>query len=216
MTWFQGPEGGGAPSARFDHTASLVDGTKMVVFGGWNGDKYFNDVHVLDLQMMAWSQPEISGPEPYPRKGHTATLIGSNLVVQGGFYFDKKSMSGPQKGTALQQCYLNDVRVLDTENYTWARLRISGAPPESRFGHTMNVSGSDIVMFGGQTQTSGARFRHEGTEGQCNYFHVWATDTMTWQLGKYLGSPPSSRYGHTATAIGPHLLIFGGWENTKA
>ncbi len=24
------------------------------------------------------------------------------------------------------------------------------------------------------------------------------------------------RYGHTTTAIGPHLLIFGGWELNKA
>ena len=49
MTWFQGPQGGGAPAARFDHTENLVDGTKMVVFGGWNGNECFNDVHVLNL-----------------------------------------------------------------------------------------------------------------------------------------------------------------------
>lgn len=49
MTWFQGPEGGGAPAARFDHTANLVNGTKMVIFGGWNGTDFFNDVFVLDL-----------------------------------------------------------------------------------------------------------------------------------------------------------------------
>lgn len=49
MTWFQGPEGGGAPAARYDHSANLVNGTKMVVFGGWNGSDFFNDVFVLDL-----------------------------------------------------------------------------------------------------------------------------------------------------------------------
>jgi len=61
MTWFQGPEGGGAPAARFDHSANLVNGTKMVIFGGWNGTDFFNDVFVLDLQMMAWSKPNTSG-----------------------------------------------------------------------------------------------------------------------------------------------------------
>lgn len=49
MTWYQGPEGGGAPVARFDHSANLVGGTKMVIFGGWNGTDFFNDVHILDL-----------------------------------------------------------------------------------------------------------------------------------------------------------------------
>ena len=39
---------------------------------------------------------------------------------------------------------------------------------------------------------------------------------MSWKRGKYLGLPPTSRFGHTTTAIGPHLLIFGGWEYTKA
>ena len=61
MTWFQGPEGGGAPASRFDHSANLVNGTKMVIFGGWNGNDFFNDVYVLDLQMMAWSKPNTSG-----------------------------------------------------------------------------------------------------------------------------------------------------------
>ena len=39
---------------------------------------------------------------------------------------------------------------------------------------------------------------------------------MTWEKGNYVGLPPTPRYGHSATAIGPHLLIFGGWEFSKA
>lgn len=39
---------------------------------------------------------------------------------------------------------------------------------------------------------------------------------MSWKKGKYMGTPPTARYGHTSTAIGPHLLIFGGWEFSKA
>lgn len=167
---------------------------------------------------MAWSKPECSGPAPSPRKGHCAILIGTNLVIHGGFWYNEENMkkAGKNQGTALTECYLNDIRVLDTENYQWSRLRVSGAPPEHRFGHSMDVSGSDIVMFGGWSRTSGARFKHEPTEEECDYFMVWSTDTMSWKRGKYLGNPPTSRFGHTATAIGPHLLIFGGWEYTKA
>lgn len=205
--------------ARFDHSANLVGGTKMVLFGGWNGKDFFNDVHVLDLQIMAWSKPDTSGPAPCPRKGHCAILIGTNLVIHGGFNYDDEAVKKAgfkNQGTALQDCYLNDIRVLDTETYVWSRLRVSGSPPEHRFGHTMDVSGSDIVMFGGWSKTSGARFKHEPTEEECDYFMVWSTDSMSWKRGKYLGNPPTSRFGHTATAIGPHLLIFGGWEYTKA
>ena len=35
----------------------------MVIFGGWNGHDFYNDVYVLDLQIMAWSKPETSGKQ---------------------------------------------------------------------------------------------------------------------------------------------------------
>ena len=88
------------------------------------------------------------------------------MVVHGGFWFNEEAMkkAGEKfQGQALQECYLNDIRVLDTESYVWSRLRVSGTPPEHRFVHTMDVSGSDIVMFGGWTKTSGARFKHDPT-----------------------------------------------------
>jgi host cell factor len=74
----------------------------MFVFGGWNGNEFFNDVFILDLEIMAWSKPnctgneEISGlnliiigPAPSPRKGQCSILIGTNLVVHGGFTFSE-------------------------------------------------------------------------------------------------------------------------------
>ena len=53
----------------------------------------------------------------------------------------------------------------------------------------MDVSGSDILLFGGWTRTSGARFKHEPTEESCDYFMIWSTDTMSWKKGKYIGKP---------------------------
>ena len=108
---------------------------------------------------MAWSKPSCTGPAPCPRKGHCSILIGTNLVVHGGFYFNDDHMKKNvgRVGTALQECYLNDIRVLDTETFIWSRLRVSGSPPEHRFDHTMDISGSDIILFGGWSKTSGAR-----------------------------------------------------------
>lgn len=80
----------------------------------------------------------------------------------------------------------------------------------------MDISGSDIIMFGGWTKTSGNKEKHEPKDGSCDYFMIWSTNTMSWKKGKYIGVPPTTRFGHTSTAIGPHLLIFGGWEYSKA
>jgi len=159
MTWYQGPEGSGSPSARFGHSSSLVSGSKMLIFGGWNGKLFYNDLYLLDLEVMAWSQPKCAGPAPSPRQGHTAIQVGTNLIIQGGFMFDEEKQMGAgfRQGTQLRSCYLNDLRILDTENFIWSRLRVSGTPPVPRYGHTSNISGSDIVVFGGWTFKSGSR-----------------------------------------------------------
>lgn len=57
----------------------------MFVFGGWNGSDFYNDLHILDLELMAWIRPTTTGPEPTPRQGHCAILIGSNLIIHGGY-----------------------------------------------------------------------------------------------------------------------------------
>jgi Rab9 effector protein with kelch motifs len=36
-------------------------------------------------------------------------------------------------------------------------LRVSGTPPIPRYGHSANISGPDILFFGGWNQKSGAR-----------------------------------------------------------
>lgn len=49
-----------------------------------------------------------------------------------------------------------------------------------------------------------------------DYFVVLNTEKMSWDKGKFEGTPPLNRYGHTSTSIGPHVLIFGGWEYNRA
>merc|ERR1739848_34986 len=41
------------------------------------------------------------------------------------------------------------------------------------------------------------------------------TSDMQWVNNKFVGVPASKRYGHTATAIGPHIIIIGGWDGGK-
>jgi host cell factor len=217
MAWLNGPEGGAAPSGRLDHSATLV-GNKMFVFGGWNGTDYYNDLYVLDLESMAWSRPSTSGAIPCPRMGHCAVLAGNTLIVQGGFYFDeaKHRAAGMRMGTMLSQCYQNDIRMLDTETFVWDRLNVSGVPPPPCFGHSMEVSGNDIIVFGGWGGFASKKQPPEALENSCEYFVILNTDQMTWERGQYIGLPPPPRYGHSATAIGPHILIFGGWESNQA
>jgi len=50
MTWTSVTTTGQKPGTRDSHSAALV-GRKMVVFGGTNGSKKVNDLHILDLHV---------------------------------------------------------------------------------------------------------------------------------------------------------------------
>lgn len=100
--------------------------------------------------------------------GHTAMQIGSNLLIQGGFYFNEEAQkaAGMKQGNQLRSCYLNDLRILDTDTYVWSRLRVSGTPPLPRYGHSCNISGPDIVVFGGWNEKSGNREKLKISKGK--------------------------------------------------
>jgi len=50
----------------------------------------------------------------------------------------------------------------------WSRLKVDGKPIEPRFGHSMNLSGSDILIFGGWSFESGNRTLKDQTKKICN------------------------------------------------
>lgn len=231
MTWYQGPSSGGAPAARHGHSSTLC-GSRLFVFGGVCGQKYFQDLHCLDLSSMAWHQPETSGPKPNARMGHAALLIGENLVIHGGFCIEDPMLASKQNaGQLMQNCYLSEMRILDVGRMIWSRLRTHGAPPPARFGHTLNISEEDVVVFGGwsgsvkdsnakaanalKKVTEGGSVDASGKEEEVDYCVSLRTSDMRWTTCRFEGVPASRRYGHTCTSIGPHLIIFGGWDGGK-
>ena len=101
-------------------------------------------------------QVAAEGQAPISRSRHTATLIGSNLVVFGG-------VGGGRP--------LNDLFVLHTgstgSGMFWNEPIANGVTPPARVGHASAIVGTKIVLFGG----------HDGK--QClNDLHVLVT--MNW------------------------------------
>jgi N-acetylneuraminic acid mutarotase len=78
---------GRAPKARSFHSAVAV-GSKLIVFGGTDGEESFDDVSYLLCEptvsapdTWAWHQPSISGKGPSPRAAASATVIGNRFVL---------------------------------------------------------------------------------------------------------------------------------------
>ena len=77
--------------------------------------------------------------------GHVSVVVESNIIIQGGFNF--MSEEGEKIVNILKRS--NDLRILDTMNFTWSRLRVSGAPPIPCYFHSTDISDAEIIMFGG-------------------------------------------------------------------
>lgn len=114
-TWTRPSASGAAPSARCAHSTTSAGG-KMVIFGGWNGGRMLNDLHLFSPDTMTWSRPITTGEPPGPRAGHTITAVGNRVFVFGG-------------GDGSH--YLNDLHVLDL-GCTWHTVGLAHAPLQRR------------------------------------------------------------------------------------
>jgi len=74
------------------------------MFGGYDGEKCFNDIDILDLDTMTWISPQVQGTLPMARNAHTMTVLGTKLFLFGGHSGNK---------------HLKDLHVFDTESLTW-------------------------------------------------------------------------------------------------
>ncbi|GAB1598337.1 kelch domain-containing protein 4-like [Argonauta hians] len=151
----------GGPSSRSGHR--MVNYKKMlVVFGGFNDTardyKYFNDIHVFNLETYTWIKVTVTGTPPLPRSG--CTLLScpnlNKIFVFGGY--SKK----PVKKDVDQGFCHTDMFVLMPEgkqeknsmvslHWKWLPVKQSGFCPDPRSSMTSTiVPGSNhAVCFGG-------------------------------------------------------------------
>jgi dynein heavy chain len=78
------------PLPRGAHSACIVNGSQMYIFGGYGGMGFarrdFNDIHVLDLGIWEWRVVETVGELlPPPRSGHKGLAVLENIYVIGGW-----------------------------------------------------------------------------------------------------------------------------------
>jgi hypothetical protein len=96
---------------------------RIVMFGGFDGTTYHNDLWTYNLTTKDWLQLPTTGPLPDPRRGHT--------IVFDKTYF-RWLLFGGFDGTS----YFNDVWALDLSGApTWTRLEPGGPVPPPRSGH---------------------------------------------------------------------------------
>ena len=111
-TWTSPVISGDSPSPRHGHTMTALS-KRIYCFGGMAGTKFYNDLHVLDLDKGAWITPKVKKRcVPEARAAHAAVVDGINLYIFGGMNKD---------GMAL--C---DLWKLDTTTMQWCQCITEG------------------------------------------------------------------------------------------
>ncbi|TAQ88580.1 hypothetical protein B7494_g3099 [Chlorociboria aeruginascens] len=138
---------------------------------------------------------------PGPRVGHASLLVGNAFIVYGG---DTKMEDSDVLDETL---YL-----LNTSTRQWSRAVPAGPRPSGRYGHSLNILGSKIYVFGGQVE---GYFMNDLVAFDLNQLQV---PTNRWEIlirnsddgGPQPGMIPPARTNHSIVTFNEKLYLFGG------
>ena len=118
------PDRGDQPVQIDEHTV-CVDGTQVIVFGGFEDGARTNKVRTFNLETHRWALIESqSAKGPKPRAGHSASFFDNSMYIFGGK--DDENFK------------LDDFWRFDMTSKTWTPIEPVGGP-SARAGHTAIV-----------------------------------------------------------------------------
>jgi hypothetical protein len=196
-SWSKLSPSGAPPSSRFGHTAMLDPvRSRMVMFAGLDGGGYVNDVWSMSLSgNVAWSAIAASGTAPSPRYSHSSIYdpLRDRMIVYGG---------------AGSGGYPGDVWALSFAPPAWSSIAAAG-PPVPRIGHSAiyEPAGDRMIVFGG----------YDGVTTRNDVWELTLGPTPTWTQLSPIGSPPPTRYLHSAVydTTGDRMIVFGGSDGAS-
>mgnify|MGYP002620632464 CR=1 FL=1 len=185
MAWKKPICYGNLPSRRAAHTFNMING-KLYLYGGTDGDRIYDSIHILDPSTMTWDTPQTTGDHPGARFNHASCVEGGVLYIHGG---------------QSNGYWHSDLYMFEPEQLKWTRILSSGDVPEPRECHGMAKIGSFIYVFGGSNGTT--------TFGDMNVLNL---DTGRWKTLNAVGPEPREHFAYTVWD--DIILIYGG-EGSK-
>ncbi|KAK9459920.1 uncharacterized protein V1516DRAFT_467098 [Lipomyces oligophaga] len=183
------------PRSGFSSNPVLAKTNPIFIFGGLFRSKPRNDLWVLNPESCTMRLAQKTNEVVSPRVGHASDLIGSVLIVFGG---DTRVDGNAE--------FDDNLYFLNTSTLKWSRALVAGGGPGGRYGHTINIIGKRLFLFGGQ---------RDSTYLNDLYFFDLSKSQVgepaRWQAIRPLADiSPSVRANHTTTVFGGKLYLFGG------
>lgn len=176
-----------APSRRFGYV-SVVHDNKFVLFGGFDGSRWLNDMYEFDFLTKVWTQIEARGRLPSVRSCPAWAKDDTHVYIQGGY-------DGMERKADFFACNLSD--------YTWHEMPCNkGTPPSPRYFHSCCLYGNKMYAYGG----------YSGSERLADMY-AYDFETGHWsEVDCSGGYCPSGRSSLVAQVYQNCLYIFGGYN----
>ncbi|KAI2637729.1 hypothetical protein GGS26DRAFT_425508 [Hypomontagnella submonticulosa] len=135
---------------------------------------------------------------PGPRVGHASLLVGNAFIVYGG-------------DTKIDETDILDetLYLLNTSTRQWSRALPAGPRPSGRYGHSLNIVGSKIYIFGGQVEgyfmNDLAAFDLNQLQMPNNRWEILTENTETG--GALQGKAPPARTNHSMITYNDKMYL---------
>ena len=168
------------------HTA-VWTGSEMIVWGGMHG-LYLNNGGRYTPSTDSWVPTSLGSGTPVARVWHTAVWSGSEMIVWGG-----QSDLDTTLATGARYNPVTD---------SWIPISSDANVPGARFFHTAVWSGSEMIVWGGNSGGFGGVQLDSG--GRYN------PSTDSWSTISTAAGVPTAREFHSAVWTGSQLIVWGG------
>ncbi|KAI1278931.1 hypothetical protein F5Y07DRAFT_58139 [Xylaria sp. FL0933] len=184
------------------NSISSKEGDIYIMGGLINSSTVKGDLWIIEAGGNLACYPLATAAEaPGPRVGHSSLLVGNAFIVYGG---DTKI---DENDVLDETLYL-----LNTSTRQWSRALPAGPRPSGRYGHSLNIVGSKIYIFGGQVE---GYFMNDLSAFDLNQLQM---PNNQWEIliknsengGTSTGKAPPARTNHSMITYNDKMYLFGG------
>jgi N-acetylneuraminic acid mutarotase len=188
-TWTATSTGTNVPSPRELHTA-VWTGSRMVIWGGWNGSDLVNTGGRYDPATNSWTTTSTTDAPPGVEL-HTAVWTGSRMVVWGGWDGFQDVQTGGR---------------YDPANNSWTATSLTDAS-SPRDSHTAVWTGSRMAVWAGVVGDFSTFVALDTGDWYDPATDVWTPLVQT--------GAPTARFYHTAVWTGGEMVVWGGEDGSE-
>ena len=142
-TWEELQPRGEIPLARASHSSVVYDNRYIIIYGGWNFEKFFSDIWAYDIVDNHWTQiiASNSSKSSEIRVKHKAVILDNQMIIVGGEDGDMYLQN------SVFKCTIN----IDGSNfqYDWESFQFDDNNFPDCYGHQIILFDDHLIAFGG-------------------------------------------------------------------